>query len=175
MNVYYLSVGSNIKPSQNVPKIIKALLDINASLIISRVVETEPVGICSSNRFLNCIVRLETHLLPHPLKQSLNHIEEMLGRDRTDPLKKVKDRTADIDILSMLEKPFIHDTELPDEPYLRMIVLELLHQLGIGFALQIPSLPRGKQLKINNCEFGLHPTILTSTGESITTQHLPSC
>ena len=122
--------------------------------ILSRAIQTEPVGIVSDRKFLNMIAYLESDLDPTALKAFFNRIEAELGRDRSDPLRKVKDRTIDLDILGEVrteEDWFKMMIEVPD--YCRLIFLELFVSLPnhvsslerVTLPLQIGALQCGHQ------------------------------
>lgn len=68
---------------------------------ISPVYETEPVGVppeFAGQRFLNCVVIVETGLAPHDFSSDIHAIEERLGRTRGDTPNRP--RTIDIDIVT---------------------------------------------------------------------------
>lgn len=96
---YLLGVGSNINPEINIANILRSLLEHFGRVSISRVLKIPPVGMNSHHDFLNMAVFIETSLNELELKTVFNDIETELGRDRTDPASKIKDRPADIDIL----------------------------------------------------------------------------
>lgn len=123
---YLLGIGSNVAPEQNVPAVLKALLAISPQLYLSRVVRTAPEGMHSAHDFLNVVVLVATDLAPEALKQQTNRIEEALGRDRSAPDRKTRDRPADIDLLTRISNA--RRTELPmiKENYLRPLAEELL-------------------------------------------------
>lgn len=62
-------------------------------------VYTAPESIASQAQFLNSVAVIYSKGQPEQVKNQLNRIETRLGRDRTDPQRSHKDRTADIDIL----------------------------------------------------------------------------
>ena len=154
---YYLSLGSNINPHENVKCMLDRLLQISKRIDISRIIETEAKGFDSKRSFLNLAARIQTSLSPLELKKQLNQIETDLGRDRNDPLSKKKDRVADIDILFSKETSnnLINQEDLPPEPYVRPFVIELLAYLNI----RIPEKPNFNQfgVSLNFHEFGYWP------------------
>ena len=124
---FYLSLGTNINPRINAVKMVEALSTQYGPVLLFPFVDSKPVGIDTPHRFLNSIAVIESRLAPTELKAQLNSIEERLGRDRSDPLKSVKDRTADIDILTHHETfdlslfkgfdtPYIHECMEADAP-----------------------------------------------------------
>ncbi len=126
---YLLGIGSNVAPEQNVPAVLKALLAISPQLYLSRVVRTEPEGMQSAHDFLNLVVLVATELPPEALKEATNRIEEQLGRDRSAADRKIRDRPADIDLLTRINDA--RRTQLPmiKENYLRPLAEELLDYL----------------------------------------------
>ena len=81
MPTYLLSIGSNIDPRRNVPRVLSRLLEIAPSLRVSRILETTPVGILGEDgeppgRFLNLAVLLEWAGDEASLKAQLVEIEE---------------------------------------------------------------------------------------------------
>lgn len=165
MNNFFLSLGSNQNPAKNVPLMVQALLQVSPTIDISRVVRTEPSGFDSQLLFFNLAARIESTMDAKKLKQTLNQIEENLGRDRSDPNKKLKDRPADIDILFQLQQQErnIPLSWLPPEPYVRPTLLELVHFLKLDCVESPPILPKGVALKIGDHPFGTHPLHLQQT------------
>lgn len=109
----YLSLGSNLGDRE--ANIRAALTALNRSYgryaALSDIIETEPLGFESSNRFLNCCVRYE-YKRPsgdslrdcHRILKRLKEIEARLGRDLrvefdSDGGRIYHDRPVDIDIL----------------------------------------------------------------------------
>jgi len=97
---YLLGIGSNIEPQANIAKIICLLLRQFSRLSLSCVLKIPPIGMNSRRDFLNVVVFIETAMTQAELKTICNDIEITLGRDRGDPARKTKDRTADLDILT---------------------------------------------------------------------------
>ena len=61
---------------------------------------TEPEGIEGAPIFVNALAVVSADRLCGSVKRILNNIETSMGRDRKDPLRSVKSRTADIDIVA---------------------------------------------------------------------------
>jgi 2-amino-4-hydroxy-6-hydroxymethyldihydropteridine diphosphokinase len=98
-------------------------------LAVSRVRETDPVGLLDQPRFLNQVAELDTELPPRELLDRLLGIERRLGRTREGP--RFGPRTIDLDLL-------LYGDERVDEPGLevphprlheRLFVLEPLADL----------------------------------------------
>lgn len=156
---YFLSIGSNINPTKNIVLILEQLFEFSERLLISRVISTAAEGFKSEHRFLNACVYFENNMFTATkLKAHFNHLETILGRDRTDPHRAKKDHPADIDIIWGLEK--LNDfPPLPTEFYIRPLLVELLGFLG--YPMQIPTLENGCCLKIGQQQFGLNVQWIT--------------
>lgn len=119
MNTYLCSLGSNIEPQRYFPQAQAALRLLSHDLTFSRNIATTPVDMATDNHFLNALFLIQTSLAEPELKHEFNRIEEALGRDRSDPMRSVKDRTIDIDILGQPQ-------EEPDIPqYLTSLLIDL--------------------------------------------------
>jgi 2-amino-4-hydroxy-6-hydroxymethyldihydropteridine diphosphokinase len=95
---YYLSLGSNIAPAQNLPRAVDHLAAAGRLVAVSAAYETEPVGKPEQPPFLNAAVILANALPANDLKRYvITGIENTLGRQR-DPQDKYAPRTIDIDI-----------------------------------------------------------------------------
>ena len=131
----YLGLGSNLGDREE--HIRKAIAQIGekVGLVIrqSSLIETEPWGFESENRFLNGVILVETSLTPHQLLRATQKIERELGKrrkhaTRRSPLNsqfsilnsQFKDRPIDIDIL-------LYDDLTVDEPDLK-IPHPLMHE-----------------------------------------------
>ena len=131
----YLGLGSNLGDREaNIRKAI-ALIGENIGLVIrqSSLIETEPWGFESANKFLNGVILVETSLNPRQLLKATQKIERELGKrrkhaTRRSPLNsqfsilnsQFKDRPIDIDIL-------LYDDLTVDEPDLK-IPHPLMHE-----------------------------------------------
>ncbi len=97
MHDVYLSLGSNIDDREkNIINAIKLLGKILTIKKVSSIYETEPVGFKEQEYFYNLVLKVFTDLTPFELLQSIEQIENKLG-------KKIKrrwgPRSIDIDIL----------------------------------------------------------------------------
>ena len=92
----------------------------------SSLIETEPWGFESENKFLNSVILVETTLTPRLLLKTTQKIERELGKKKTHATKRsqdsslftlhsslYKDRPIDIDIL-------LYDDLTIDEPDLKI-------------------------------------------------------
>ena len=123
MHRVYLGLGSNLGDREEHIRKAVALIGEKVGLVIrqSSLIETEPWGFESENRFLNGVILVETSLTPRQLLRSTQKIERSLGRKRksTDSslqspdFSKYSDRPIDIDIL-------LYDDLTIDEPDLKI-------------------------------------------------------
>lgn len=162
MHRYLVCVGSNIDPRANVARLLQELLTLSDEINVSRVIKTEPVGFSSPHKFLNLSVCLRSDQDEGTLKETFNAIETKLGRDRSAPDKKLKDRVADLDILFKIPKGqmAIDQTPLPEEPYARPTVVELLDYLKITCGADVPPLPEGVEVPVGDVSLGKWPVTL---------------
>lgn len=93
----YLSLGSNLGDRQvNLRTAVGKLLNLGNVLTVSSIYETEPVEFTEQPWFLNCVVLIQTEMLPKFFFAGIQDIEKEMGRQRTQPKGP---RTIDIDIL----------------------------------------------------------------------------
>lgn len=94
----YLSLGSNMGDRKANIGYASMLIDKNIGKIAkkSHLYETEPWGKNDQDLFLNQVLMINTTLDPRDLLEIITHIENELGRVRTE---KYGPRTIDIDIL----------------------------------------------------------------------------
>lgn len=119
----YLGLGSNLGDREEHIRKAVALIGEKVGQVIrqSSLIETEPWGFESENRFLNGVILVETSLTPRQLLRATQKIERSLGRKRksTDSslqspdFSKYSDRPIDIDIL-------LYDDLTIDEPDLKI-------------------------------------------------------
>lgn len=98
MKTIYLSLGSNVGDRAN--HIARALDALAAAGVHvkrqSSLYSTEPVDLRTQSWFLNCVVEVETDLMPRQLLRALQRIERDMGRRR---IVRRGPRVIDIDIL----------------------------------------------------------------------------
>ena len=124
----YLGLGSNLGDRETLIAQAIELIGKRVGKVIrqSSLIETEPWGFESENKFLNGVILCETTLTPHRLLKTTQSIERTLGRKKksTDSslLSPVSytDRPIDIDIL-------LYDDLTVDEPDLK-IPHPLMHE-----------------------------------------------
>lgn len=154
---FFVSIGSNINPKKNIVWVLSKLLQLSPQLHLSRIIETEPVGVPNGGgMFLNLTVCLDVALQTRALKQQFNQFETEAGRDRSDPDSHQKSRPLDLDILFSLPKSqhWLDPDMLPVEPYVRPMLLELLDFLGITCRAEAPVLPPGVTLRLREVLVG---------------------
>ena len=128
MHQVYLGLGSNLGDREEHIRKAIALIGESIGLVIrqSSLIETEPWGFESANRFLNGVILVETSLTPRQLLKATQKIERQLGRKKksTDSCLltpvSYSDRSIDIDIL-------LYDDLTVDEPDLK-IPHPLMHE-----------------------------------------------
>lgn len=95
----FIGVGSNI--GDRYTNILIAEKEINCSAVckvveISKIYETEPFGFPDQDKFLNCVFKIKTSLMPDQLLKFLFAIEKKLKRKR---VVRWGPRIIDLDIL----------------------------------------------------------------------------
>ena len=120
MSSAYLGLGSNIGQREEYIRKAIALIDERVGKVVrqSSLIETEPWGFNSENKFLNGVILCETTLTPRQLLKATQKIERELGRRKKGGA--YADRTIDIDIL-------LYDDLTIDEPGLT-IPHPLMHE-----------------------------------------------
>lgn len=110
----YVGLGANLGPREATLRRAVELLALRAGVEVvamSRLRETEPVGVAGQPPFLNGAVALETTLAPRALLDVLLGVERELGRVREGG--RWGPRTVDLDLL-------VYGGEVVDEPGLRV-------------------------------------------------------
>ena len=124
----YLGLGSNLgDKAEHIQKAVSLIGErVGTVLRQSSLIETEPWGFESENKFLNGVILVETTLTPRQLLKTTQKIERELGKKKTHATKRsqdsslftlhsslYKDRPIDIDIL-------LYDDLTIDEPDLKI-------------------------------------------------------
>ena len=101
MATMYLSLGTNLGDRHENLSRAQELIDREVGTVVSAsdIIETEPWGFESSNRFLNMAVKVETTLQPLEVLHTTQEIERKLGRTQKSVNREYHDRMIDIDIL----------------------------------------------------------------------------
>ena len=121
MHRVYLGLGSNLGDREEHIRKAIALIGESIGLVIrqSSLIESEPWGFESANRFLNSVILVETTLTPRQLLKATQKIERQLGRKKKSTDSSLltpvsySDRSIDIDIL-------LYDDLTVDEPDLKI-------------------------------------------------------
>ena len=124
----YLGLGSNLGDRETLIAQAIELIGKRVGKVIrqSSLIETEPWGFESENKFLNGVILCETTLTPHRLLKTTQSIERALGRKKKSTDSRLlspvfyTDRPIDIDIL-------LYDDLTVDEPDLK-IPHPLMHE-----------------------------------------------
>jgi 2-amino-4-hydroxy-6-hydroxymethyldihydropteridine diphosphokinase len=132
----FVGIGSNVEPAENVEKAIRLLSAAVQVRGISTVYLTEAVGRSGQPLYYNCVVEIETDVIPAELKQQvLRRIEKELGRVRRGDAYAA--RTIDLDLI--LYDRLVITSEgltLPDPDIVRRPFLAIpLHELAPDLAL----------------------------------------
>jgi len=118
----YLGLGSNLGDrAQHIRKAIELIGErVGPVVRQSTLIETEPWGFDSENKFLNGVILVETTLTPRTLLKETQRIERLIGRRKktvtaSPPslLPSYADRPIDIDIL-------LYDNLTIEEPDLKI-------------------------------------------------------
>lgn len=109
-----LGLGSNLGDREDCIRKAVRLIGERVGEVIrqSSLIETEPWGFESDNKFLNAVILVETPLSPRELLKVTQKIERDLGR-RKKTSRHYTDRPIDIDIL-------LYDDLTVDEPDLKI-------------------------------------------------------
>lgn len=120
MHQVYLGLGSNIGDRRQCIADAIRLISERVGIVLrqSSLIETEPWGFLSENRFLNGVILCETSLTPRQVLKATQKIERALGRRQKSVgagtvVLVYHDRPIDIDIL-------LYDDLSVDEPDLKI-------------------------------------------------------
>ena len=111
----YLGLGSNLGDREQHIRQAVMLIGERVGQVVrqSSLIETEPWGFESENRFLNGVILVDTPLAPRQVLKATQQIERDLGRkknvNRNSQNRHYSDRPIDIDIL-------LYDDLTVDEP-----------------------------------------------------------
>lgn len=100
---YYLNIGSNMGDRRdNLYRAVVALVAGMDNCAVSSIVESEPWGFESENRFMNLGMRLSSNLEPQAMLDRIHEIEHYLGSaSHRDEHGGYIDRLVDIDIVAI--------------------------------------------------------------------------
>ena len=125
MNKVVISVGSNIKPLENIEKAKEILRKEQRLIAESKFIETEPEGFKEQPNFINGACYIETEFNKEYLENYLKEIEKRLGRIRTE--NKNAPRTIDLDIVVFNNE--IANNDFYKYGFVKNAVLELIPNL----------------------------------------------
>jgi 2-amino-4-hydroxy-6-hydroxymethyldihydropteridine diphosphokinase len=126
---YFLGIGSNVNRQEYISSCLRYLRHSFASLQVSPVYASPAFGFAGAD-FHNLVVCIDSAFTPHALKRWLQRLEDLHGRDRSQP--RYSDRTLDVDLL-LCDQLIINDgqIQLPrDEILKRDYVLKPLQDLA---------------------------------------------
>ena len=134
MATLYLSLGTNLGDRQSNLDTALTLIGQRIGTVQNRssVIETEPWGFESPNRFMNMVAQVLTDLKPLDVLKATQEIEKKMGRTSKSDAEGYKDRIIDIDIL--LYDDIVMDTPELKIPhplmYSRRFVMEPLSEIA---------------------------------------------
>ena len=96
MAIIFLGLGSNESPQENLKLAVRELKSRYGELALSRVYQSAAVGFSGAD-FLNLVVRLRSEDLPSAIRDEIELIHNLAGRDRSSD--KWESRPLDIDLL----------------------------------------------------------------------------
>jgi len=101
MPTLYLSLGTNLGDRRSNLETALTLIGRKIGTVQARsgIIETEPWGFDSTNRFLNMVAKVQTGLHPLDVLHTAQEIEKQMGRTVKTSDGKYEDRIIDIDIL----------------------------------------------------------------------------
>lgn len=130
-----LALGTNLgHRHQNLEEAIRHLGRIGRVTRRSSILETDPVGFASSNRFLNMAVAIETPLSPMELLDATQQIERRMGRTEKSRNGIHHDRIIDIDLIDYNglsvnnERLVLPHPRAGERDFVRIPVAELMGQ-----------------------------------------------
>jgi 2-amino-4-hydroxy-6-hydroxymethyldihydropteridine diphosphokinase len=164
----YLGLGSNINPrTEHLSAAVAAISQFAAVTAVSKVYETEPVGMEGADDFLNMAIGIETDDDPPLLLARLRKIEKSMGRK---PSSHPGPRIIDIDIL--LYRGMAYDDPMVSVPHprlhLRRFVLEPLNDIA-PTALH-PTMEKTVAWLLRNCRDAHTVTPAGSLPETLSVQ-----
>lgn len=127
MNTAVISVGSNIRPRENVELAREALVREGIFRAGSSFVRTAPIGVTDQPEFLNGAFLVETGLDRRALKRKLRGIERSLGRKR-GAVPHYGPREIDLDIVVWNGE--VVDKDFHERDFVRRAVIELSPEAG---------------------------------------------
>ena len=121
MNTCIIGIGSNIQAEENIPRSLQILEHDVKVLQVSEMIKTKPIGITDQSDFTNGAVKIETNWSQKELNRYLKHVEDRMGRDRSQ--LKFGPRCIDLDIMIWNNK--VVDPDYYTRNFLRHSAAEL--------------------------------------------------
>jgi len=153
---YYLNIGSNIGDRRdNLYRAVVALAAGTSGCAVSSIVESEPWGFESENRFMNLGVWLESDLSPHAMLDRIHDIERRLGSaSHRDGQGNYIDRLVDIDIMAIDDLVIDTPSLQVPHPHLheRDFFIVPLQQLAPGWRHPVTGLTPAQMLEKYNLQ-----------------------
>ena len=117
---YYLNIGSNMGDRRdNLYRAVVALTAGTGGSVTSRIVESEPWGFESDNRFMNIGLWFNSDIDPHMMLDRIHDIERRLGSAaHRDGDGNYIDRLVDIDIVAIDDRVIDTPTLQVPHPHL---------------------------------------------------------
>ena len=152
---YYLNIGSNMGDRRdNLYRAVVALAAGTSGCAVSHIVESEPWGYDSDNRFLNVGLKLSSGIDPHEMLERIHRIERRLGSaSHRDDEGRYIDRLVDIDIMAIDDMVIDSSTLQVPHPHLpeRDFFLRPMMELAPEWSHPLTGLTAGEMLnKIDN-------------------------
>lgn len=99
MDAVFISVGSNVGDREsNLHEAFSMAREFMQGLRVSRIYQTAPLYVEDQPPFLNAVMMGGTDLRPFALLERLHHVENALGRDRKNEIRRGP-RTLDMDLI----------------------------------------------------------------------------
>lgn len=128
-----LGLGSNLGDrAQNLAAARKAIGEFAPIQRESTVIETDPWGYESANKYLNQVIVCECSLDPEALLEKTQQVERDLGRKSKTQNQNYQDRSIDIDILTYGNLNISTPNLTIPHPHMgeREFILKSLRELG---------------------------------------------
>ena len=151
---FYLNIGSNIGDRRdNLYRAVVALAAGTGGCAVSSIVESEPWGFESDNRFLNLGVSLCSDMEPQQMLDRIHEIEGRLGSaSHRDEQGGYIDRVVDIDIVAIDDMVIDTPTLQVPHPHLaeRDFFLRPMMQLAPDWCHPVTGLTAAQMLESIN-------------------------
>lgn len=128
MYLYHLNIGSNIGDSRSLlGRAVAAVSSLSLEgARSSSVIESEPWGFVSPNRFVNVAVEIVSGLSPLDMLVRLQDVERTISAaSHRNPDGSYRDRLIDIDMIFAVELPFDFSGRGDKERFIRLSTPEL--------------------------------------------------